>query len=382
MLYDFNFGQHPVFMLVLSGMLVLSFLIYLFYYLVFFRKLARKKNTKAEQAVAPSFPVSIVIAAKNEYLNLKENLPFLLNQDYDDFEIVIVDDHSTDDTWDLLCAFRIHNPHLRIIRLTDSVVNSEGKKFPLSVGIKEARHSVLLLTDADCRPTGPDWITAMAAAYSSNTGFVLGYGKYYQHRGCLNKLIRFDTMHVAMQYFSAALSRFPYMGVGRNLSYKKEIFIHSNGFVSHYDLMSGDDDLFVSEHATRNNTATCTDPKSFTFSEPKHRFGDWWQQKKRHFTTGPRYHFKHKFYLGFYSLNVLLFPLLAAVLLLNQYQIIAVSAIVLIKWMVQWIIYAGVTKKLKERKILLISPVLETILALLYSLIHISNLINKPGRWK
>jgi len=369
-------------MLVLSCMMLLSFFIYLFYYLVFFRKLARRKNKKTTNTAVASFPVSIVIAAKNEYLNLKENLPFLLNQDYEDFEIVVVDDHSTDDTWDLLCAFRIHNPHLRIIRLTDSVVNSEGKKFPLSVGIKEAKNRVLVLTDADCRPTGPDWITAIANTYSTHTEFVLGYGKYYQHRGLLNKLIRFDVMHVAMQYFSAALSHFPYMGVGRNLSYKKEVFIHGNGFVNHYDLMSGDDDLFVSEHATRKNTVVCIDPKAFTFSEPKHRFSDWWQQKKRHFTTGHRYRFKHKFYLGLYSLNVLVFPLLAAIILLNQYQIIAISAIVLIKWMTQWIMYAGVTKKLAERKILLISPVLETILALLYSLIHLSNLINKPGRWK
>lgn len=382
MLFDFQFDQHPLWMVILGGTLVFSLLVFLLYYLVFFRRLASYKPEKSNTVKANYPPVSVVVAAKNEYLNLRENLPFLLNQDYPDFEVLVVDDHSQDDSWDLLCAFRIHNPHLKTIRLTDSVVVCEGKKFPLSVGIKEAAHQHLLLTDADCRPTGPDWISKMMDAYADNTKIVLGYGKYYRRRGFLNKLIRFDTLHVAMQYFSAALSGFPYMGVGRNLSYKKEVFINSGGFVNHYDLTSGDDDLFVSENANRGNTRVCIDSATFTFSEPKHRFGDWWQQKRRHFTTGGRYRFSHKLYLGFYAFNVLLFPMLAATLLIVQYQLIPVAAIIVLKWMSQWIIYRGITKKLKERKLLLISPVFETILALLYALIHISNKINKPGRWK
>ncbi|HPS84523.1 MAG TPA: glycosyltransferase, partial [Bacteroidales bacterium] len=198
MLYDFNFDQHPLWMIVVGGALVLSLLIFLFYYWVFFRKFAfyKKQSQSGKKNQLP--PVSIVIAAKNEYLNIKENLPFLLNQDYPEFEIVVVDDHSQDDTWDLLCAFKIHNPNLRTVRLTDSVVVCEGKKFPLSVGIKEANYPHLLLTDADCRPTSPFWIQKMIEQYVNGTEIVVGYGKYYRRKSFLNLLIRFDTVRIAM----------------------------------------------------------------------------------------------------------------------------------------------------------------------------------------
>ncbi len=382
MLYDFNFNQHPLWMIVVGGALVLSLLVFLFYYLFFFRRFAfyKTKHHQTDEKKLP--PVSIIIAAKNEFLNIRENLPFLLNQDYPEFEIVIVDDHSQDDTWDLLCAFQIHNPNLRTVRLTDSVVVCEGKKFPLSVGIKEANYPHLLLTDADCRPTSPFWIQKMIEQYNNGTEIVVGYGKYYRHKTLLNLLIRFDTMRIALQYFSAALSHFPYMGVGRNLSYKKELFINSNGFTNHYDLSSGDDDLFIAEHAEKNNTAICIESDAYTWSEPKHSFASWWHQKRRHLTTGNRYRFKHKLYLGLYQLNLLLFPALAALLLAFQYQILAVASVVLIKWSTQWIIFSGTTKKLKEKKLLLISPVFETIMAVLNALLYVSNIIRKPGTWK
>ncbi len=383
MLYDFHFDQHPLMLVIIAGILTFSLLTIVIYHVFFFRRLAAFRQPKADHASTKKLPsVSVVIAARNEYLNLKENLPFLLNQDYPEFEILVVDDHSQDDSWDLLCAFRIHNPHLRIIRLTDSVVVCEGKKFPLSVGIKEAAFSRLLLTDADCRPVGPFWIRQMIEAAGGQGQFVLGYGKFYRRRGLLNKLIRFDALHVATMYFSAALSGFPYMGVGRNLSYRKETFIESGGFVQHYDLSSGDDDLFVSENAKKNEMSISLHPNSFMFSEPKKRWSAWWHQKRRHMTTGNRYRFNTKLYLSLYFLVIVLFPASAAVLLLSNYQLAAVAGMILIKWIIQWISFRRITKKLKEKNLLLISPVFETILALLYALIHISNILKKPGRWK
>ena len=349
---------------------------------MFFGKFAFYKKKSSATKILDYKPVSIIIAAKNEYLNLKENLPFLLNQDYSEFEVVIVDDHSQDDTWDLLCAFKINNPNITIIRLTNSKVTSKGKKFPLSIGIKEAKYQHLLLTDADCRPTGPLWIKKMLEKYHDKTEIVLGYGKYYRRKTFLNYIIRFDTVRIAIQYFSAALSGFPYMGVGRNLSYKRDLFINSSGFTNHFDLNSGDDDLFISEHARKNNTAVCIEPEAFMWSEPKHSFRSWFYQKRRHLTTGSRYRFKHKVFLGLYQLNILLFPILAAILLIFQYQIIMVLSAILLKWISQWIIFSGATKKLKEKKLLLISPVLETIIVVINTLLFLTNLIRKPDTWK
>ena len=271
---------------------------------------------------------------------------------------------------------------MRAVRLKDSISVSCGKKFPLSIGIKEAQYDYVLLTDADCRPASPLWIKKMISEYDENVQIVLGYGKYYHRKSFLNLFIRFDTARIAMQYFSAAIARFPYMGVGRNLTYKKDLFLKGKGFTNHFNLPSGDDDLFVSEHANSTNTAICIDPDTFMFSKAKRTLKSWWNQKRRHLTSGNKYLFKHKLFLGLYQLNVLAFPVFACILLVSNAFVFWVLLLVLIKYLTQWIIFSGVLKKLEERKLLLTSPLFETIITVFNTIVYISNIINKPKKWK
>ncbi|PLW93742.1 MAG: glycosyl transferase family 2 [Marinilabiliales bacterium] len=381
MLFDPNFPEHPLYLLILLGSLASSVFIFLFYYFVFFSRLAWYKEKTPKKQRLPS--VSIVIAAKNEYLNLKENLPFILTMDYPDYEVIVVDDHSQDDTNELLADFKLMYSRLKVLTLKDSLTFFEGKKFPLSIGIKEAKNEVLLLTDADCKPASNDWIKHMVSQYDENTELVLGYGKFYRRKwSLLSMLVRYDTLHSAIQYFSAALSGFPYMGVGRNLSYKRRLFLESDGFTSHYDVISGDDDIFVSQHARKKNCRICLRPQSFVYSRSKKRLGSWWHQKKRHFTTGKHYRFGTKLYLGLYHLNTLLFPAIAITVLLLKYNILISGSLILMKVVSQWIIFGKAAGKLKEKKLLLISPILEIVFAIVNPLIHISNMIKQPGRWK
>src|SRR5688572_33381892 len=129
----------------------------------------------------------------------------------------------------------------------------------------------------------------MQDAYTNGVEVVLGYGAYYKRPGMLNKLIRFETFHSALQYFSLALAGLPYMGVGRNLSYKKELFLRNKGFSSINHVLSGDDDLFINQVATKHNVNVVLDQEAFTLSEPKRRFKDWIRQKNRHYSTGKYY---------------------------------------------------------------------------------------------
>ncbi len=381
MLFDPNFSEHPLYLLILLGSLAFSVLIYLFYYWVFFSRLAFFKEKAPKKQRLPS--VSIVIAAKNEYLNLKENLPFILTLDYPDYEVIVVNDHSQDDTHELLADFKLMYSRLKVLNLTDSLTFFEGKKFPLSIGIKEAKNEILLLTDADCRPASNNWIKEMVSQYDENTQLVLGYGKFFRRKwSFLSMLARFDTLHSGIQYFAAALSGFPYMGVGRNLSYKRRLFLETDGFTSHYDVISGDDDIFVSKNASKKNCRVCLRPQSYVYSHSKRKFGKWWHQKKRHFTTGKHYKFGTKMYLGIYHLNAFIFPILATTLLLLKYNILISVSLILMKVISQWIIFGKATGKLKERKLLLISPILEIVFAIVNPLIHVSNMIKQPGKWK
>ena len=228
--------------LIIAGVFATTFVVQLVFYWAFFWRLGRYRNKVMERKPTG---VSVVICAHNEYHHLKESLPLILEQDYPDFEVLVVNHSSDDDTHYLLNELEERHPHLKIISIKEDLNFFSGKKFPLSIGIKSAKHDMVLLTDADCKPASRYWIRQMQSAFTPKTEVVLGYGPYNRSPGLLNKLIRFDTAHIAIQYLSYALAGIPYMGVGRNLSYLKQVFYKNNGFISHYRIRSGDDDLFI-----------------------------------------------------------------------------------------------------------------------------------------
>jgi glycosyltransferase involved in cell wall biosynthesis len=260
------------------------------------------------------------------------------------FEVVAVNDNSLDDSKYILQELKKTFKSLKVVELTQEAVHISGKKYPLSVGIREAKHEILLLTDADCVPASENWISKMQDGYDESTEIVLGYGAYHKTKGVLNKLIRFETFHTALQYLSYALAGHPYMGVGRNLSYKKSLFLRNKGFSSINHIPSGDDDLFINKTATRNNTAVIIDPDAITRSIPKTTWGGWLKQKARHYTTAKYYRGKHKFLLGLYFITQFLFyPILITGLIFSDWRWVLVTFG--IRVIVQgWILYRSMRK--------------------------------------
>jgi len=295
--------------------------IQIIYYTCFFSRVAFFK--KKEKIKSQQHPVSVVICARDEDENLARNLPGVLVQKYSSsFEVVVVNDNSVDDSKYILQELKKTFKSLDVVELTQEAKLIAGKKYPLSVGIREANHEVLLLTDADCVPASENWIQKMQDGYDDNIEIVLGYGAYHKRKGFLNKLIRFETFHTALQYLSYALAGMPYMGVGRNLSYTKGLFIRNKGFSSINNIPSGDDDLFINKVATKKNTAIVIDPDAITRSIPKTTWAGWLKQKSRHYTTAKYYKPKHKFLLGVYfSTQFVYYPLLAASIIFYDWRL-------------------------------------------------------------
>ncbi len=338
--------------LVLGIMFGVIVLIQLFFYWFFFSKLAFFKVT--EPNITQTHPVSVIICARDEAANLEANIPAILNQSYPfTYEIVIVNDNSYDDTKSIIEDFKKQHKNIIAIHLTDEAKFLQGKKFPLSMGIKAVQHELMLLTDADCTPASADWLNIMQSHFSTNHDIVLGYGAYKKRKGFLNKLIRFETFHTALQYLSYALAGIPYMGVGRNLAYKKSTYTKVKGFAAHATIPSGDDDLFVNQVATPKNVAVSLHPNSFTYSKPKTTWAEWRKQKSRHFSTGKYYKPKHKFLLALYSISqALFFPLLIMAALSNAYQLTLISVVGslgLLRYISLIIIWFKTMNKLNER---------------------------------
>lgn len=362
------------------GALCLVAFIQIFYYVFFFTRLALYKAKP--KASSQTHPVSVIICARDEADNLAKNLPGALLQQYKTtHEVIVVNDNSYDDTKYLLEEFKKEFKHLNPIELKQEAKLIPGKKFPLSVGIKSAKYEIMLLTDADCVPASENWIEKIQETYDEQTEIVLGYGAYHKKKGFLNKLIRWETFHSALQYFSYALVGIPYMGVGRNLSYKRGVFYRHKGFSSHNNIPGGDDDLFINMAANRKNTKINVDKEAFTLSEPPKTFNQWVRQKNRHYSTSKHYKFIHKFLLGLYSLSHFLFyPLVVATAIFYCWQLALI--ILGVRMVTQGIILYSTMKRLNEQDLFPLFLFFDIWMFFYYILFSFS-LVKKPrNTWK
>lgn len=350
---------HSIITIILSALFVLMSLIQLFYYLRFYNKtITREAPRKGRKR---STPVSVIICARNEAENLETFLPSVLEQEYKNFEVVVVNDCSDDNSEEVLNNLLKKYSNLRVTTIHKDSSLRHSKKMALFIGIKAARHELLLLTDADCQPVSSYWIESVTHRFSDKSDFVLGYGGYLRKPGLLNKYIRFDTMFIAMQYIGMARAGLPYMGVGRNLAYKKSLFFENKGFGSHLNLQSGDDDLFVNTLAKGPNCSVVTGVESFTRSVPAGSWSMFMKQKTRHFSTSSYYRQSTKFLLGLEPLSRVLFYSLFVLLMIYspawQLTLILFGIVSVVKA----VITTQAQKSLKEEDLLLFSPLFDIV---------------------
>jgi glycosyltransferase involved in cell wall biosynthesis len=354
--------------------------IQLVYYLIVFGKFAFSKIQKSNPK---KISISVIVCAKNEAENVVRFIPLLAEQDYPDFEIILIDDASSDATTDIFEEFEKQYSNVRLVKVKNNEAFWGNKKYAMTLGIKASKNDYLLFTDADCYPASKDWIKTMSSQFTMHKTIVLGYGAYEKiANSFLNKIIRFETMLTAVQYFSWAKIGRPYMGIGRNLAYKKEEFYNVKGFISHMKIRSGDDDLFINQVTTSKNTAICASPESFTYSQPKTTFKDWFTQKRRHVSTAHFYKSFDKIQLALFYVSQLLFVLLAIILLAFQFQWILVLSLIGFRYLFTWITLGFASGKLKEKDVMYWFPIIEIVLIFTQLNIFITNIFSKPIHWK
>ncbi|MFH1004230.1 MAG: glycosyltransferase [Bacteroidota bacterium] len=365
---------------VLFCIFCLTILILLWYYLFYFARVAfYKEKKKFPNDIQPA---SIIVCAKNEDHTLPEFLPLVLSQDYPEYEVIVVDDCSWDNTTDVLREFKKKYKHLKVITIKEDEKHPHGKKFAVMVGIKGTKYESILFTDADCKPIDNQWLKKMVRNFSDKTEIVLGYSKYEKLPGFLNKLIRYDTFQIALQYLSFAMAGTPYMGVGRNFAYKKTLFFKHKGFASHCHIESGDDDLFVNEASTRTNTKAEISTDSFTISQVKKNWKEWIEQKRRHLSTWKEYKLSDKLRLGLYLFSQIFFWMSFIALMFFQYETYIVLAAFGFRWLIQMIIFKLAMNKLKEQDLFLLLFISEIFFLGFYFVLMVLNCFMRKNKWK
>ncbi len=301
---NFNHNSLSFIILIIFGVCLV---VQLLYHWGFFSKVAFYKRNARPKLNEELEPVSIVLCARDAYEYLTELLPALLKQDYPDFEIVVVNDCSDDETEEYLKDLERNEPRIKPVQLKQHLNFFNGKKFPLSMGIKSAKNDLIILTECNCMPVNDQWLRSVVNRYNNRTEIVIGYSPYVQKKSSLNRLMRFDALQNGLLYLSAVLNHHPYMGIGRNLSYRKELFYRNQGFISHYTTAVGDDDLFINQVATKKNTEVLIDAENAILTNPTSSFRLWMRQKSSRYSTVSKYDGRARLMLSLFYVSQFFF---------------------------------------------------------------------------
>jgi cellulose synthase/poly-beta-1,6-N-acetylglucosamine synthase-like glycosyltransferase len=357
----------------------------IFYLLVFTPILLPQNKVKnknnANLSNSECIPLSVIICAKNEKDNLTNHLPLILAQKYPNFEVIVVDDGSSDGTSQLLIELQEKYETLKIFTLEPDKKVGFGKKEALTLGISMAQHEWLVMTDADCVPASAEWLKLLSEKMTDEKEMVLGVGLYEKKWTLLNMLIRFETILVALQYLNFAEMGMPYMGVGRNIAYKKSLFNINGGFEKHKETSSGDDDLFVNAVATSQNCTFCMDQKAFTYSLAPQTWKDWIRQKERHYTTGKKYKFGHQITLSFFLASKWLFWVMPFYFLFANIWNPQIQGAILGTFFAYCFVMAWASIKFKEQLFWFFIPILDFLLILFIIPLGIKSTFFSKNKW-
>lgn len=345
LIYSMEVFTFSILELILLSAIGIFLIIQLIYYLGLYNRIhARNKVVRREEAhfTRELPPLSVIICARNEADNLRKVLPAILEQDYPQFEVIVINDASSDETEDVLGAMEEKYPHLYHSFTPESARYISHKKLALTLGIKASKHDWLVFTETDCMPASNQWLKLMARNFTSQTQIVLGYSGYDRTKGWLHKRIAFDTLFQSLRYLGFALAGKPYMGIGRNMAYRKELFFKQKGFSKHLNLQRGEDDLFINQIANGSNTRVETDYNATMRIQTVYRYKDWKEEKVSYMATGRFYQGMQRYWLGFETTSRLLFYIFCittiTVSIFNYYWLTA--GIALFIWLLRYTVQA------------------------------------------
>lgn len=348
--------------------------IQLFYYLGVFSSFSFSKESENNPK---RIPVSVIVYARNQAEEVKKLLPHLVNQNYHDYELVLVDNASSDETLDIFKEYAQMFANIRLVRVENNETFWNNKKYAQTLAIKAAKHEYLLFIDAENAIDNELWIMSMASNFTLNKTIVIGPSMYFKAKGFLNKVIRFDAVFSQLHSFSWTNYGAPFSYFSRNIAYKKEEFYKVSGFITHMNNRLGEREFFLNEAAKSKNTAFTNSKNALVYLKPFSKSSQWLNQKIEDDYLLSQLNFGNKFKVRLFHASQFLFFLLAIVLLILQIEWLITTIIIILRYLIAWIIVAKSVKKFNQSDLVWLFPLLEICKTTTQTNIFIKNAFRK-----
>lgn len=270
--------------------------------------LLSKKEQADEIIYSNELPsISVVIYCHNHAAQLDRNLEAFLTQEYPDYEVIVVDDNSTDISEDILKSLSVKYPHLYHTFTPKTARYISRKKLSLTIGIKAAKNEWIFLTGADCRPKSSQWLAKMARNCTGQTDLILGYANYEPSSTMLSTISQYDRLNKTIHNYGKVITGdFAISGDGCNMGFRKSVYVKNNGFQKNLLFKRGEDILFVNEISKYGNTRVELSEEAQILQENEASLKSWITENVYETETNRHLTAKARVFHFFESLNTIL----------------------------------------------------------------------------
>lgn len=333
--------------------------------------------SKSEQETRTT-RVSILIAARNEEKHIANTIQDILSQDYPKalMEVIVVDDHSTDNTAQIIRSFSDQGVHL--IQLKENKPLNSYKKLAITQAIKRSTGELLVATDADCR-MGPGWLGTLVSVYQKENAQLISAPVVYEgERNWFELLQTLEFLFLIGLGAAGIGNKRPSTCNGANLAYRREVFDELNGFEGIDHIASGDDELFLHKVAEkyRDRVVFCKSFEAIVYTQAKETLSGFLSQRKRWASKSVHYKNKSIVRLGvsIWLFNVVILAYAVLVAFLPQLWVYLLAAVIL-KLIAELIFMAPLCRFVRRPGLIAFLPLL--------SVIHVfyMTFIGVAGNW-
>lgn len=332
---------------------------------------------KPTENQAKRIPISVIVYAKNNVQELRNLLPVLLNQNYHQFELVLVNNASTDDTLYLIKEYALMYPNIRLVDVVNNEAFWGNKKYAVTLGIKASKYEYLVFVDANKKIHSYNWLVQLTSHFTLNKTVVIGTSFYSRKKGFFNKFLRFDHTMQQMQSVAWSKSGAPYSLNLENMAVKKEEFYRVNGFINHMQKPLFMNEYLLNDVSTSKNTVLCEHPDAMTEVEPVLKRSDFRQLKKQQLQLLKNIKAGASFRIKLFNLTQFLFLIVTVCSFLTLEYWYVTLGLVMLRYALAWTLFAKTAKKYRYKDLIFLFPLFDLFYIFMQMQLFLGSLLTK-----